>query len=180
MDIIKTCSRSWLLLSLGLGLGLVNTAAAHNRVVVIPLAGDDVPAELTPTTPVAKVNTTQGDYMIMNTTVIDTTTQLEWQRQDDDTTRNWDDAWQYCVNLELDGHLDWRLPRVKELQSIVDYGQASAPTIEGVAFPNTNSSFYWSASSRAGSSSSAWFVNFNLGVVSSGSKTSNGFVRCVR
>jgi len=73
-------------------------------VVVIPLAGDDVPAELTPTTPVAKVNTTQGDYMIMNTTVIDTTTQLEWQRQDDDTTRNWDDAWQYCVDLELDGH----------------------------------------------------------------------------
>ena len=53
MKIIKTFSHSWLLLGLGLALVLVNTAAAQNRVVVIPMAGDDVPAELTPTTPVA-------------------------------------------------------------------------------------------------------------------------------
>ena len=179
MKIIKTFNHSWLLLGLGLALVLVNTAAAQNRVVVIPMAGDDVPAELTPTTPVAKVNTEQGDYMIMNTTVIDTTTQLEWQRQDDDIQRNWDDAWQYCVNLDLGGHQDWRLPRIKELQSIVDYGQASTPLIEGEAFPNTNS-LYWSASSLASSSSSAWRVLFVNGAVGGNNKTLDNFVRCVR
>ena len=179
MNIIKTFNHSWLLLGLGLGLVLVNTAAAQNRVVVIPMAGDDVPAELTPTTPVAKVNTEQGDYMIMNTTVIDTTTQLEWQRQDDDIQRTWDDAWQYCFDLDLGGHQDWRLPRIKELQSIVDYGQASAPLIEGLAFPNTNS-FYWSASTQASDSSSAWGVSFTGGPVSNFNKTDGIFVRCVR
>jgi len=192
MKIITTFSRSWLLLiglSLGLGLGLVNTAAAHNRVVVIPMAGDDVPAELTPTTPVAKVDPESSDYtfsffvggiFIFLPTVFDRTTELEWQRQDDDIRRTWDDAWQYCVDLDLGGHQDWRLPRIKELQSIVDYGQASAPTIEGVAFPNTNSSFYWSASNRASSSSSAWVVSFANGFVFSNVKALNVFVRCVR
>lgn len=181
MKIIKTFSHSWLLLGLGLALVLVNTAAAQNRVVVIPLGGDDVSAELTPTTPVAKVNTEQGDYTIMNTTVIDTTTQLEWQRQDDDIRRNWDEAWDYCAGLDLASHQDWRLPRIKELQSIVDYGQASAPLIERVAFTNTNSGNYWSASSRASTSSSAWVVDFNSGAVTSSDlKTFNFFVRCVR
>ena len=179
MKIIKTFNHSWLLLGLGLALVLVNTAAAHNRVVVIPLAGDDVPAELTPTTPVAKVNTEQGDYTIMNTTVIDTTTQLEWQRQDDDFPRNWDDAWDYCVDLDLGGHQDWRLPRIKELQSIVDYGQASTPLIEGEAFPNTNS-LYWSASGQASSSIFAWAVFFSSGGVDRDGKVIANFVRCVR
>ena len=179
MKIIKTFRHSWLLLGLGLALVLVNTAAAQNRVVVIPMAGDDVPAELTPTTPVAKVNTEQGDYTIMNTTVIDTTTQLQWQREDDDMARTWDDAWQYCVDLDLGGHQDWRLPRIKELQSIVDYGQASAPLIEGEAFPNTNSS-YWSASSRARTSGSAWRVFLSSGNVNSSFKTELSYVRCVR
>ena len=158
------------------------TATAHNQVVVIPMAGDDVevPAELTPTTPIANVDTSQADYTIAALTVIDNITKLEWQRMDDNTARNWDAAWDYCAALDLDNHDDWRLPTIIELQSIVDYGSATVPTIDQVAFTNTNSSFYWSASSRASSSSSAWFVFFNNGVVLSDVKTNNYFVRCVR
>ena len=151
---------------------------AHNKVVVVPLAGDDAPPE--PTAPLAKVNPGQTDYTIMASTVIDKITGLEWQRIDDNTIRNWNAALDYCANLSLDGRTDWRLPDIIELQSIVDYGQTSTPIIDGVAFPGTNSSGYWSASSRASSSGSAWVVNFGGGNVSSNIKSNFFYVRCVR
>ncbi|NND83207.1 MAG: DUF1566 domain-containing protein [Gammaproteobacteria bacterium] len=157
----------------------VSSAHGHNKVVVVPLGGDEA-QDLEPTSPVAKVNPSQTDYTILTNTVIDKITKLEWQREDDNTTRNWDDALDYCAGLTLDGKSDWRLPDVVELQSIVDYGQATAPTIDGVAFTGTNSSSYWSASSGASSSGSAWFVGFDLGIVFAFVKTNDIFVRCVR
>ena len=42
-----------------------------------------------------------------------------WQRR---PRTAWHDALAYCENLDLGGHDDWRLPNVKELQSIVNYG----------------------------------------------------------
>ena len=112
-------------------------------------------------------------------TVTDVATGLMWQQQDDGIIRDHADAITFCQNLSLAGHADWRLPNVKELTSLVDYRQSS-PAIDVAAFPNTSSSFYWSASSRASSSSSAWVVNFDVGNVSSNDETSNNFVRCVR
>ena len=42
----------------------INLALAHNNVVVIPMAGDEVFVEQTPTTPIANVNTSQqGTYI---------------------------------------------------------------------------------------------------------------------
>jgi len=161
-----------------------NAASAQNKVVVIPMAGDDVivevPAELTPTTPIANVVTSQADYIINAVTVIDNITKLEWQRMDDGTGRNWDDAWDYCADLPLDNHDDWRLPSITELQSIVDYGSPSAPLINQVAFTNTINGGYWSAFTRADTSSRAWPVNFNNGIIASLDKTSVFTVRCVR
>ncbi len=164
-----------------------HTALAHNKVVVVPMAGDDVivevPAELTPTTPIANVNTNQNDYTISALTVIDKITGLEWQRQDDDVTRNWDDAWNYCAGLDLDNHQDWRLPAIKELQSIFDYGQVTPPAIDQVAFPNTDSTFYWSATTFSNSVSSAWLIFFgvnSLNIFDAGKGNDNLFVRCVR
>jgi len=162
-------------------------AHAQNKVVVIPLAGDEVivevPTALKPSTPVANVDTSQSDYTIGALTVIDNITRLEWQRQDDDIERNWDNAWSYCAGLELDGHEDWRLPRIKELQSIVDYGQVAAPLIDPVAFTNTNTTFYWSATTESISSSNAWLIFFGVGAVNvfnTGKGNDNIFVRCVR
>jgi hypothetical protein len=40
--------------------------------------------------------------------------------------------------------------------------------------------WYWSSSSRAGSESAAWFVNFDGGSVGSDGKTSSSYDRCVR
>jgi len=54
-------------------------------------------------------------------TVTDAATGLTWQQADDSLTRNWSNALAYCENLTLADTDDWRLPNVKELQSIVNY-----------------------------------------------------------
>ena len=71
-------------------------------------------------------------------TVTDNNTLLMWQQEDDNVTRNWDDATTYCTNLSLAGHSDWRLPDYYELKDIVNLGNGS-PAIDSVYFPNTNS-----------------------------------------
>ena len=80
-------------------------------------------------------------------TVTDNTTGLMWQKQDDGVRRTWDQALEYCKGLSLGGHSDWRLPTVKELQSIVDYAKHN-PAIDTMFFPDTKASVYWSSTTR--------------------------------
>jgi len=112
-------------------------------------------------------------------TVTDFDTGLMWQQSDDNTTRTWADAETYCAGLSLAGKTDWRLPEAKELTSIVDYRYAN-PAINATAFPGTNASYYWSASSFAANSTDAWRVSFVNGSIYPFNKTSSYYVRCVR
>ena len=67
----------------------------------------------------------KNDYLDMgNGTIVDQATALQWQQSDDGLTRNWVEALEYCETLILGGYEDWRLPNIKELQSIVDYNRS--------------------------------------------------------
>ena len=57
-------------------------------------------------------------------TITDTATGLTWQQTDSIKTMDWPSALNYCESLTFAGHSDWRLPNVKELQSIVDYSRS--------------------------------------------------------
>ena len=114
-----------------------------------------------------------------NCTVTDLVTGLMWQQENDDYYREWDNAIEYCEALTLAGHTDWRLPDKYELQGIVDYGRYN-PSIHTAYFPGTKSSDYWSSSTNAGITGSAWYVSFDVGDIRSKSKVSSGYVRCVR
>jgi hypothetical protein len=60
-------------------------------------------------------------------TVNDESTGLMWSKEDSGTGFDWQEAlaWVQEMNTALYlGHDDWRLPNVKELQSIVDYSRA--------------------------------------------------------
>lgn len=61
-------------------------------------------------------------------TISDKATGLMWQKADDGTARNWENALSYAGNLALAGYSDWRLPNAKELQSIVDYSRSPQTT----------------------------------------------------
>lgn len=130
-----------------------------------------------------------------NGTVTDNVTGLIWQRTDDGTTKTWEQAISYCESLSLGGQSDWRLPNVKELQSIVDYNSKSIYTSPGTdaggsplaintsAFPNTIPSYYWSSTTFRANSLNAHSVYFLDGDVDGyfyDVKTSSHYVRCVR
>ena len=76
------------------------------------------------------------------------------------------------------GHDDWRLPNVKELMSIVDYGRYS-PSIDPIF--TSISGPYWSSTDFSDAPNSAWAVFFITGEVDGGPKNYNAnYVRAVR
>jgi hypothetical protein len=113
-------------------------------------------------------------------TITDTTTSLMWRKQDNGTTYTWEQAISYCEGLTISGYSDWRLPNIKELKSIVDVTTVN-PAINSI-FSNTQTSGYWSSTTRADNIAFAWGVDFSDGSANpTYSKTlDNKYVRCVR
>lgn len=119
-----------------------------------------------------------GPYTAGSKTVVDKGTGLEWQKSDDATPRNWQDALAYCENLSLDSKTDWRLPSIRELKSIVDVNRYY-PVIDP-AFSCQLSS-YWSSTTVADyPTTSAWHVHFGNGDDIWDLKAKAHNVRCVR
>lgn len=87
----------------------------------------------------------------------------------------------------LCGYTDWRMPTLKELESLVDYGQNApsppASAIDFTYFPNTSTSDFWSASALADYSGGAWGIYFGDGCTACGNvvvKSGGARVRLVR
>ena len=106
-------------------------------------------------------------------TVTDTATGLMWlqcslgQDPSDNcsgsaTEYNWQEALEAANSYVLDSYTDWRLPNIKELDSLAALDRYD-PAINSTVFPNTPSSYYWSASPYAGSSYNAWLLYFYYG-----------------
>ena len=91
----------------------------------------------------------------------------------------WEEAITYCEDLSLGGETDWRLPNIKELDSIVDHTKAH-PAIDSVIFLNPDSSDFWSSSTYTPSDANAWTVDFDHDYSIPNNKTSTLLVRCVR
>jgi hypothetical protein len=131
-------------------------------------------------------------------TVTDNRTGLTWEKKTDanvDTNYTWQGALDYVAGLNamnggagFAGHNDWRLPNVKELFSILDYGRFD-PSIDPIFGPRGVSNFitYWSSTSWAAfyPEYGAWAVEFadaygnNVGTMAFG-KSSALHVRAVR
>ena len=79
----------------------------------------------------------------------------------------------------LCGASDWRMPTIKELEGIVDFGRSN-PAIDTTYFPNTPSSYVWSGSPNANDADYAWLVYFRVGESYYGNRSYGGPVRLVR
>ena len=112
-------------------------------------------------------------------TVTDTSTGLRWQQAGSSNTQTWEQALAYCEGLNLGGYTDWRLPTSKELESLVDYSRYE-PAINTTYFPSAVSSFYWSSTTHAIDTYSAWGVYFANGSVNHLGKDYGCYVRAVR
>ena len=127
---------------------------------------------------------TSGDHYTNNGdgTITDNVTGLEWVANPTAAgvggTYSWADAITACEGLTYAGHSDWRLPNVKELQSIVDFSRVG-PAIDTTYF-TSQSDLYWSSTTVADGAGFAWRVHFSNGGVYLGGKTSAFYVRPVR
>ena len=88
-------------------------------------------------------------------------------------------AKEYCSELRLGGHMDWRLPTIHELLTIVDYHRIS-PAILKVFSYVEDESFYWTSTHVADEDDAFWGVNFKRGASSKASEYYDRYVRCVR
>lgn len=79
----------------------------------------------------------------------------------------------------LCGANDWRIPTLKELESIVNYGRSN-PAIDRDYFPNAVSSHVWSGAPDVYSSAGAFYVNFAYGNSAAHYRESAYAVRLVR
>ena len=97
-------------------------------------------------------------------TITDNATGLQWTQNDSGEGLNWEDAlaWVQQKNDEYYlGYNDWRLPNIKELQSIIDYSRCPQTTNSPAIDPmfncstitdeggGTNYPFYWSGTTHA-------------------------------
>ncbi|MBN2242642.1 MAG: DUF1566 domain-containing protein [Acidobacteria bacterium] len=111
----------------------------------------------------------------------DPQTKLEWQfRSPGEMT--WHDALEYARSLRLNGKGDWRLPTAPELETLLDRKillESMRPAMRmDVPFRDTLS--YWSSTTFAPDTRSAWIVMFDGAYILSYYKTSRYRIRCVR
>jgi hypothetical protein len=110
-------------------------------------------------------------------TWVDPVTGLEWQCQSPGRM-NWHQAREYAQSLSLAGHSDWRLPAVRELESLLDRSRCRLVVRPEIPFGDACS--YWSRTTFGRNGDTAWIVMFDGAYVLSYYKTNRYYVRCLR
>ena len=114
-------------------------------------------------------------------TITDNATSLMWVANPASAgaggTYTWDKAITACKSLTYAGYNDWRLPNLKELISIVDYGVFN-PAVN--PYFASQSLLCWSSTTSASYKSGAWLVDFNYGLVVNIDKSDSFYIRPVR
>jgi hypothetical protein len=117
-------------------------------------------------------------YRVDNGTVLDRATGLTWQRTVEEAMHTNAEAKAYCAGLPFAGG-GWRLPSMKELQSLVDDSRAN-PAIDDSAFPDVPMEPFWTATPVVGFPGSAWRVSFAHGYTYDAKEFYPYLARCVR
>ena len=174
--------------------GTANTNIISGRVhrsgqTSAKLAGDDGSAQKGIPWPNPRFTLGEGEA---ENCVTDNLTGLVWLRNPI-ASRTWDKAIAYCEELDgtsgRGGHTDWRMPNVRELQSLVHYGfydpamsntAGTGQMTKGDPFSAPLGAGYWSSTTGANDAELAWYMRLRDGGVFLGDKSSPLFVWAVR
>jgi formylglycine-generating enzyme required for sulfatase activity len=107
----------------------------------------------------------------------DPVTGLEWQCESAGRM-SWHAAQEYARSLRLEGRTDWRLPTVRELETLLDRRQYRPEMRTEIPFRDRLS--YWSSTTFGPHRNNAWIVMFDGAYVLSYYKTNLYHVRCLR
>lgn len=122
--------------------------------------------------------------------VVDTLTNLQWQKTPSSTTKLWSEASSYCTSQRTGGYDDWRVPTMMELHSLVDYtiateGPPKKSSLHTIFNPISDlSKGYWSSQLvkdyKDGSGNQYYWGVTNQGYDLWQIDTNKQYIRCVR
>ncbi len=87
--------------------------------------------------------------------------------------------WQQALRETQAVGNNYRLPNIKELQSIIEES-CHTPAVNTKIFPNTSTGWYWSASPNTKLNSEIWMLHFGSGNTYTGDRNIKYYVRAVR
>jgi hypothetical protein len=108
-----------------------------------------------------------------NGTITDNLTGLMWTKNADlaGGPKTWQGALDYVKTLNIGGYSDWRLPNRKDLFSLIDHSKWGPALPASHPFQNVQSYYYWSSTTSAIITASAWLVHMWLGYVDFSTKS---------
>jgi len=122
----------------------------------------------------------ENNYTKKINIVIDNNKNIMWQ-DDNEATEYLETitmANVYCENLILNGYIDWKLPNIKELQSIIDVTNKNSSINK--KFKYLKNDKYWSKTDTRKDNSRYWYVDFETGLVGQDKYSKTYYVRCLR
>jgi len=112
---------------------------------------------------------------------LDNQTGLVWETVPTRAMTVWKGAAGVCAKKTVGGKNDWRLPSLKELETLADHTIYPPPALPpGHPFSNIELHGYWTSTEHEEYPFSAWDVNFDYGIVGNDFKINKNFVWCVR
>ncbi len=114
-----------------------------------------------------------------NGTIKDNFTGLIWQKNQYADSVTWEQALAYANGFSLAGKTDWRVPNIKELQSLNEVNLIN-PSFDHNYFTGIQTGNFWSSTSMHNTSTVAWDINTQYGIVSYHNKTVKDYILLVR
>ena len=121
-----------------------------------------------------------GGFLFAGDMALDERTGLMWQdnRFVESEKITYNQAETFCRELRLGGYSDWRVPKIRELLSIVDYKKYDPAILDGFSIVESN--YYWSSTQYMGDPDKVWGIDFKDGATDGNGKEYDRRVRCVR
>lgn len=111
---------------------------------------------------------------------LDNETGLVWEMVPARVMTVWKNAAGICAKKTVGGKGGWRLPSLKELETLADHTIYPPPALPtGHPFSNIEFHGYWTATEHEEYPFSAWDVNFDYGIIGNDFKINRNFVWCV-
>ena len=112
-------------------------------------------------------------------TTKDELTGLIWQQIPFPDSITWEQALYSADTLNFAGHSDWRVPNIKELQSINDESRIN-PSVNQTFFSGVTVEHFWSSTSLPNQPTKAWYLDMHFGITTYSAKTGRLNLLCVR
>ncbi len=114
-----------------------------------------------------------------NGTVTDNLTALTWLNSPLPDTMAWEQALTGADTCTIGGYTDWRMPNIKELQSVTDFTMFN-PAFSPLFTAGAGNRFYWSSTTQYNNAPNAWHLSSQHGITTYITKTRHIYALLVR